>query len=75
MKADTWTSIFSHFIGAVVITMVIVLSSSFIFGKDFTNSQAVLLYFAIAIYMEMRSRLSEINDRLRGAGFKLTDED
>ena len=75
MRADRWTSILFHAASAVFITMVLVLSSSFILGQNFSNTQAVLLYFAVAIYMEMRDRFRELNDRLKGAGFKLTDED
>ena len=75
MRADSLASIARHVIGAVFITMVLVPSSSFILGQNFSNTQAVLLYFAVAIYMEMRDRFRELNDRLKGAGFKLTDED
>ena len=75
MRADRWTSILFHTASAVFITAVLVLSSSFILGQNFSNTQAVLLYFAVAIYMEMRDRFRELNDRLKGAGFKLTDED
>lgn len=75
MRADRWTSILLHVAGATFITMTLVLGASFIIGQDFTTPQGIMLYVIIAVVIEMRDRLRELNSRLKGAGFKLTDED